>query len=423
MNLRPYQLEGVEWLRSRKTALLADEMRLGKSAQAICAIHSLWPSYQEDMRIGIVCPASAVTVWHGQFAKWWNSPLPELHITSYEKATRGELDGMEFDALILDEAHKLKTADAQRTKKIYGPKCDSIGGLILKAKCVYALTGTPMPNNPSELWPTLRALAPELILKGDKPMSYWQFVMRYCKTKDNGFGLQIVGGKNLDELRERISSFVLRRRFKDVVQDAKEPVFDTLPVAGRAPDESELKKLLKNCTTDEDILAAIKRASTHVASTRRLTGLAKVKGVIDWLRDWHEGEGGKVVFMAYHRDVIHELATGLGSVLGQKVPVLMGGMAAHVKAAATRDFERGAPVFVGQIEAAGMAIDLSTADTLMFVEMDWVPGNNDQAAKRIQSVEKKSLLTILAATLPGSLDEKIQQANLRKVRDSLQIFG
>ena len=417
MNLRPYQIEGVAWLQSRKTALLADQMRLGKSAQAIRAVSS------NQGVIGVVCPASVVPVWHEQFKKWWDAEVPDVHITSYEKATRGELDGYHFDVLILDEAHKLKTVDSQRTKKIYGPKCDGVGGLIAKAGRVYALTGTPTPNNPSELWPMLRALAPELILKNDKPMSYWQFITRYCKTVDNGFGLQIVGGKNLEELRDRIVPFVLRRRFKDVVQDAQEPVFDTLPVNGRAPDESVLKKILKGCKTDEQILAAIKHHSTHVASTRRLTGLAKVKGIVDWYRDWRDGEGGKIVFMAYHRDVIHELVTGLGSVLGEKVPVVMGGMAAHAKAAAIRDFRVGAPVFVGQIESAGEGIDLSTADTLVFVESDWVPGKNAQAAMRIQSVEKKSLLTILSATLPGSIDEIIQQANLRKVRDSLQIFG
>ena len=417
MNLRPYQVEGVAWLRTRKHALLADAMRLGKTAQAIRAANGC-------LSIGVVCPASAVGVWHEQFAKW-QMASSRTSVASYDKVTRGEFDGQSFDVLILDEAHYLKSAGAKRTQKVYGPKCDGVGGLIAKAERVYALTGTPCPNHPGEIWPTLRALAPETIPhKNGKPMSYWQFITRYCKTKDNGFGLQIVGGKNLEALRMAMEPFVLRRRFNDVVQDAQEPVFDTLPVAGRAPDESEIRKLLQNCKTDEEILAAIKKHSTHVASTRRLTGLAKVKGVIDWFRDFKEGDGGKVVFMAYHRDVIHELSTGLAGVLGYEVPVVTGATLAHVRAAALRDFRKpeiGA--FVGQIIAAGTAVDLSSADTLVFVESDWVPGNNEQAAMRIQAVDKKALLTIYAATLPGSIDEKIQRANLRKVRDSLQIFG
>ena len=416
MSLRPYQVDGVAWLRTRKHALLADQMRLGKTAQAIRAATGC-------MSIGVVCPASVVPVWHEQFAKW-QMVSARTHVASYDKVMRGEFDGRSFDVLILDEAHYLKSGDAKRTRKIYGEKCDGVGGLIAKAGRVYALTGTPSPNHPGELWPTLRALAPETILREGKPMSYWQFVNRYCKTKDNGFGLQIVGGKNLDALRVAIEPFVLRRRFADVVQDAKEPVFDTLPVNGRAPDESEIRKLLKNCKTDDEIIAAIKKHSTHVASTRRLTGLAKVKGVVDWFRDFNEGDGGKVVFMAHHRDVIHELANGMAGVLGQKPLVVAGDTPAHVRAAAVRDFKDPKHLaFIGQIQAAGTGIDLAAADTLVFVESDWVPGNNEQAAMRIQAVDKKALLTIFAATLPGSIDEKIQSANLRKVRDSLQIFG
>lgn len=426
MQLRPYQIDGVEWLKSKRTALLADGMRLGKSAQAICATKACWPGKQHEMSVGVICPASVVPVWHEQFGKWWSGTLPQLHVMSYDKTTRGGFDGMNFDVLIIDEAHYLKSKDALRTKKIYGQKCDGVGGVTSRAGKVIALTGTPTPNHPAELWPMLRALYPEGIAGKNGPMTYWQFISRYCKTVDNGFGLQITGGKNHEELRQRIAPFVLRRTFKEVFPSKPDPQFDTLPVVGVAPDESELAKVIKNGMTDEEIIAALKKATDHVAALRRITGLAKVKGVVDWYRNWNESDGGKIVFMAHHRDVIHELEIGIGGVIGDRnIAKINGNSLMHERAMAAKNFrdKDNYKVFIGQIQAAGTGIDLSVADTLVFVESDWVPGNNAQAAARIESAAKTSLVQIWAATLPGSLDETIQKINLRKVMDSFKLFG
>jgi SWI/SNF-related matrix-associated actin-dependent regulator of chromatin subfamily A-like protein 1 len=424
--LRPYQVEGVEWLASKRTALLADEMRLGKSAQAVTAAWKIWPDDRQDIKIGVVCPASVVPVWHQQIVDWWRSPklLPQYKVASYDKVTRGAFDGETFDVLILDEVHYLKSKDAQRTKKIFGPRCDGLGGLVSKAGKVIALSGTPAPNHPAEMWPMLRALAPETIHKGGAPMNYWSFVNTYCATKDNGFGLQITGGKNLQRLKEAITPFVLRRRYADVAADMPPLQFDTLPVNGIAPDDGELAALLKGCTTDDEILKRLQQKSTHVASLRRMVGLAKVKGVIEWHKNWLDSGGGKVVFFAHHKDVIEGLKTGLSTGTGNVVK-LDGSMAQHERAASVRDFKEKEQcvAFIGQIHAAGTGIDLSTAHTTVFVESDWVPGNNLQAAMRIQKVGKTETNQVYMATLPGSIDEKIQGACLRKVRDSIEIFG
>jgi len=422
--LRPYQTAGADWLAGKTTALLADQMRLGKSAQAITAAHRLWPANQHGLFIGVVCPASVVPVWHEQFKSWWPGQQPNLHVASYDKVARGAFDAFAFDVLILDEAHYLKNKDAQRTKKILGERCDRVGGLVWRAGRVWCLTGTPTPNHPAELWPILHALAPETIQKGGAPMNYWSFVSTYCKTKDNGFGQQITGGKNLDRLRTAIEPFVLRRRYEDVAGDMPAMQYDTLPVNGMAPDEGELAKLLKDCTSDEEILSRLKAKGSHVASLRRLTGLAKVKGVVDWLRDWFDGDGGKIVLFAHHKDVIQGLVDGAAGIVGE-VARIDGSMPQHERALAVKHFRERetCKVFVGQIQAAGTGIDLSSSNCLIFVESDWVPGNNEQAAMRIQKVGKAEMNQVFMATLPGSVDEQVQRACLRKVRDSLEIFG
>lgn len=423
MTLRPYQNGGRRWLAARNTGLLADAPRLGKSAQAVTAAFDT--AGDEPISVGVVCPASVVEVWIEQFDRWWPdlNKVLRLRVASYDKVTRGAFDGDAFDVLILDEAHYLKNKDAARTKKILGERCDRVGGVVWRAGRVWCLTGTPTPNHPGELWPILHALAPETIQKGGKPMNYWSFVSAYCKTKDNGFGIQIVGGKNLDKLKAAIEPFVLRRRYEDVAGDMPALQFDTLPVNGHAPDEGELADILKGCTTDAEIIARLKSKGAHVASLRRLTGLAKVKGVVDWYKDWADGLGGKVVFFAHHRDVLQGLEDGLSGVT--KVARIDGAMPQHERALAVKRF-REIPdyqAFVGQTQAAGVGIDLSSADVLVQVESDWTPGNNEQVWMRIQKVGAKATKQIYLATLPGSQDERIQQVYVRKGRDSLEIFG
>src|ERR1700674_4234287 len=161
-DLLPYQVEGAVWLAGQKTGLLADEMGLGKSAQAIVACDAI-----NAERILVVCPASARINWEREFKRFstqqrtttvlstgGKTPLGALTICSYELATRKGtntlLRAVNWDVLILDEAHYLKTPDAQRTHAVYGKK-----GLVRSAKRTYALTGTPAPNNASELWTLL----------------------------------------------------------------------------------------------------------------------------------------------------------------------------------------------------------------------------------------------------------------------------
>ena len=83
MNLRPYQEVGRDFLAARTKALLADEMRVGKTPQAIVAAAKCGAQ-----RILVVCPAIAVPQWKQEFIRWWpeNLDLPEATVLSYDKA-------------------------------------------------------------------------------------------------------------------------------------------------------------------------------------------------------------------------------------------------------------------------------------------------------------------------------------------------
>lgn len=426
--LFPYQCAGAAFLASRRRALLADDMGLGKSAQAIVACEAVGAR-----TILVVCPASLRQNWAREFGRFWfGSRAPQVHVLSYDLAARAK-EEMGVDVLILDEAHYLKTKTAKRTKAIYGPKCDGVGGLVERAKHVFLLTGTPSPNNVSELWTHLRAVFPEAILgKNGKPMTYWQFVDKFCITVDNGFGIQIKGGKNLPDLKARIKPFVLRRKKEEVLADLPPIRFDTMPLDA---DLGALREAEANLppgiaeALEKDGVAGLQAIAGHVATWRRLVGQVKVKPLAERILEELEGGLQKLVVFAHHRDVIDALDAILMrelSVPGARpVCCLTGNTPPDARQLLVDHFQKtkAARVFLGQIQAAGTGLTLTAASDLIFAETSWVPAENEQAAMRIHRIGQKNACLVRFATLPGSIDELIMKAVERKMKDIKEMFG
>lgn len=424
--LFPYQAIGARFLAERGRALLADEMGLGKSAQAIVAARDLGVTY-----FLVVCPASVVENWHREIGKFWPHMPPGtcFNVVSYDRIMRdgGRTDwmGSGNNCLILDECHYLKTRTSKRTKAVFGDKCDGAGGLVSRARYVFLLSGTPTPNNPSEIWPLLRAVAPETITPLDKPLNYFAFVNRYCRLVNRGFGAQIVGGKNLADLRERIAPFVLRRKKDDVLKDIPPIRFDTLALEGVVPpagqvlsaEAIEIAKVL-----EEHGVAGLRKIAPHVASLRRLTGVAKAGAALAWLGDWFGAGAGKIVVFAHHREVIAELEAGID---GIGMVVVDGSTPTSQRQKRVDVFQQDPSVrlFIGQIQAAGTGLTLTAASDVLFVESSWVPAENEQAAMRVHRIGQRSACLVRFAMLAGSIDERIQQAVMRKTADIARLFN
>lgn len=417
LSLRPYQVEGANWLAGKRAALLADEMGLGKTAQAIAACDEVLAE-----NVLVVCPASVCENWRREFGKFSMTGIAPL-VLSYDKAARGDADDWIGDVLVLDEAHYLKSPTSKRTNRIFGD--ENFTGVAEQAFRVILLTGTPMPNHPAELWPALRALAPETITNpsSGKPYSYWQFVKKFCKTEFNGYGdaPQIVGAKNHEDLRKRLDGFMLRRLKRDVLKDLPPISYDNLYVEGAVPQDHEY---LAQAWAAAEVLQTVgvdglSKAVDAMATLRRLTGLAKVPACVDWIKDFLES-GRKLVVFAYHKEVIDELVRNIptvGLIRGNTNPA---GRQAEVDAFQDA---KGPAVFIGQIQAAGTGITLTAASDVLFVESDWTPANIAQAAQRVHRIGQTEPCLIRFATLARSIDEDIERALVRKVRDIELIVG
>ena len=436
MELFPYQQEGVDFLVARTGALLADTMGLGKTAQAVVAAARTMPPGSHSA-ILVVCPASVALNWRREFDLWWpaGQDPPALNVVSYGMLTRNPERHLAAEPthVILDEVHYLKNPKAKRTKAVFGPRMTGHGGVIEKAKYVWCLTGTPAPNNPSELWPMLHALNPGAILGTGKqaytPRNFWSFTRRYCVVKNNGFGEVIVRGQRLDELKERMAPFMLRRRKEEVLPDLPELRFGELPLDGKVVGDSTIET--GRLCVDEDRIKqaletggveALNKLSTEMATVRRLTALAKVGALSEWVKEWLENCDEKIVIFAQHREAIAVLEQVLSA---YRPSVVTGAVSSGERQIAVERFQdqvSGPRVFLGNIQAAGVGITLTAASDLVFLEQSWTPADNAQAAMRIHRIGQKRGCLVRVATLAGSIDEAVQRTLARKTEDLVALF-
>jgi SNF2 family DNA or RNA helicase len=437
---RPTQLSGAKFLADRPVALLADQPRVGKTGAAIIAA-----DYVMAQSILIVTTASGRPVWRRGMAEWSAFRRSVQIVTPKDTlaggtdvaivgwqtvampALRSQLLKRSWDLLILDESHYAKSFDAARTCAVYG---DYDGAhlhvkqsLVGRSAVKWCLTGTPLPNSPADVFPMLRALAPERLGTTWGPTDvtgYAAFRDRYCvwrpmKPGRNPYARPvpvIMGGKNEPEMKARMEGFGLRRTQADV--GIGEPVYEILPLLIT---EAQRRKVDRDVNARAVLAAAdagaTKTLEMHLGPLRRLTGEIKARAAVEAVREEFESGLDKIVLMAWHTEVIRILIEELSQfgVVG-----LDGSTSADNRQRAVDRFRDNPAirVFVGQIVAAGEAIDLSAAATLWFVESSFQPAQMKQASLRVTNFGQARQVVVRVCALEGSIDDAVQTTLLRK---------
>lgn len=411
--LKPHQVSGAAWLASRRHALLADEMRVGKTLTALEAAKQIGAR-----RIVVVCPAVARFNWARNIEahlgrrpqvlfRRKDEPAADVVVTSYDLAAAAKRP---WDVAIFDESHYLRRCPAGRTKVVLGKE-----GLIHGAERAWFLSGTPAINHYGELWPILYVC-------GIYPGSYEQFIHEFCVVSYGPYELQIRGSKNHAALRELVGGFMLRRKLSEVAPELPPVQLDEytieMPREAGPLDSPELRAAL----LAPDPMAALEAAAPAAASLRRHIGLAKVAQVVDLVRQELDGNAEKIVLFTYHREVLARLTRALA---GFNPATIAGGDTPARREAAVRVFSTRPErrIFIGQIVAAGTNIDLSAASQAVFVESSWVPGENAQAAMRLQNLNQTRRVSARFIGMAGSIDEQIQRVVRRKTRELSNLFG
>lgn len=409
MNLFPFQEVGVKFLAARQSALLADEQGLGKTIQAICAVVKIGAK-----RVIVVCPAGLKLNWQREFRTWAPNLTSQVMsgrtdkvqdvnivIVNYDllvgEGILGQLLKLKFAVGIWDEAHYLKTRSARRTKAVF------LKG-ALASRCVYKwfLTGTPVLNRPVELYPMLKAAAPEVIYPF---LSYEQFARRYCGGFFDGFQFVAKGSTNIEELNQKLTKdFMLRRLKKDVLKELPDKMYQIIDVEAK---DAETRKLIAaEFNWSKQDVAYQKDLATggaELALLRHELARKKVGAAVEHIKGLLE-ENEKVVVFGYHKDVIAGLRDGLK----EFNPVIITGDTHSIaRDEAVYDFQKDTKtrVFIGQITAAGTGITLTAASTVVFVETSWVPGEIAQAEDRCHRIGQKDSVLVQFLVFAGTLEE------------------
>jgi SWI/SNF-related matrix-associated actin-dependent regulator of chromatin subfamily A-like protein 1 len=439
---RPYQETGAAFLTQRNNALLGDDAGLGKTRTAIMAMDRL--GLQRRL---VICPAVARLVWPEEIKRWSTSQDPVFVVTpgkrlglsrlpdrltlvvafdtiSQSKDTEimGRLRSIAWDVLIIDEGHRLAHSGSNRTTRIYGNRLDRKGALTEDIPRVWVLTGTPTPNHAGELYPHARALFPETISNGaGRPMEEHEFVERFCRYRDTTWGRAITGSKNQSDLRQRLGPWVMRRRKQDVLQELPSLNFVSVPVpAAKLIPPPGLASVPSHLDGDE-LLAYLAAHTTGLSSLRRHIGMVKLDASIEWITDTLEGGVRKLVVFAHHKELINHI---MGALAEYNPVVITGDTSERQRHDAIIRFQNTLEtrVFVGQIDACGVAITLTAAHDVVFVECSWVPGANYQAASRCHRLGQHDGVLARMLYVPGTLDERIIRTFQRKANETAELW-
>ena len=424
----PHQIEGAAFLSARERAGLFDEMGTGKTATTIAAIDALGAE-----KIMIVCPAAVKQVWIGELRKfstrelrvlndkdvynlkqWSRNGSAQVYVTSYEKAAKwGHFVEDVFDVLVLDEAHYLKSPDAQRTKRILGAHCDGHKALASKAAQTWFLTGTPIPNDPTDVWSFMR-------FAGATTLTFAQFTRRYFFSKIGTFSSrQEVKKELVPELRALIESVSLRRTKHDIGLKLPPVWLTTATVDG---DASEIVALLRTWPgLEKAIVEAVEQGglsfldAQHIATLRRLVGQAKAPAYIELVAEELAGGLDKIVIMGAHKQALRMVRIGLEA-RGYKVVMIDGDTSESARKEAVETFQADPEVrvFVGNIRAAGTGLTLTAAAHIDMFESSWSPADNAQALMRVHRLGQGRNVRARFISLIDSIDEAVTETVSRK---------
>lgn len=404
-----YQKIGVRKIQQfNGNALLADDMGLGKSIQALC-----WATtyLERDAKILIICPASLKVNWQREARKHYGrrstvlhgmfptiSALPQsggIYIINYDildgerkKKTKDKrrttweqlIRKWRPDLVIGDECHYIKTRNTKRTK--------ATKNICKRAKHRIMISGTPLTNRPVELFSVLNILLPQ------QYNSFMAYAWRYCDPKMKPWGTEYKGASNLAELHNNLrQTCMIRRRKADVLKELPDKIHTTIPIKlsnRKEYDKAEndfikwlAEKSPKKARKAENAEYLVKRGYLM-----RLAGELKIKEVCEWIENFMEETDEKLIFFGVHRNFLEPIYNKF-----QKIAVLVNGSTPQKKRQLAFDKftkNRACRLFIGNIQAAGVGWNGQIASHVAFGELPQTPGELTQATDRAHRIGQKN---------------------------------
>jgi len=387
-----HQKEAIEKLVGSRRFILADDMGLGKTTSTIIAALETGAK-----KILIVCPASLKINWEREIANYSDrtcfiaegkkfSTEADFVIVNYdilknfhskEDKENSLLLQSKFELVILDEAHMVSNAQAQRTKLI--------NDFVKNIKRVWLLTGTPMTSRPINYYNLLN------IIESPVAQNWMAYAIRYCQgfqfRAGNRKVWNVTGASNLEELRDRTSKQILRR-LKENVLDLPDKIITPVYLRTSSKEYKDLMgeyyEWLENKKEESSSLTV---QFSKLMKVRKVIANEKVKDTIDFAQNIID-QGKKVIIFTNFTDTLQLIHNHFG-----KESVYLDGSCNKVQRQyAVDQFQENEKikVFVGNLKAAGVGLTLTAAEVVIMNDLSFVPAEHAQAEDRAYRYGQKN---------------------------------
>ena len=416
-----FQKEGLDFLlKSSGNALLADEMGLGKTVQTLAYL----ATEKQALPALVIAPLVTLRNWQREVGKFMkkksrNGRLIENEVASSVVIRTGKSQPIgKFDFFIINYELLEKRLPDLSQLDLKTIICDEVQNLRSKTTKKYAavkklaalqsvkyrigLSGTPIYNRGSEIWPIVDILRPGML------GSFKEFCEYFCYVNDKGKAIVLENKR--ESLREELCKHVmLRRKKSDVLKELKDKVrYKEVIDSDSTYYNQELEKIWaklkeeqKEAETEFDKSASFHRA---IQSERQAAGVAKLPHVINFVKNIMEIDESVVVF-CHHRS-IHDL---LHKSLSEYNPAsIIGGQSDNERQLQIDMFQEGkTKLMIAGLRAGNVGINLTRAKYVIFAELDWSPAIHRQAEDRLHRIGQKNTVFAYYLIGNGTLDDHV----------------
>lgn len=357
---RPYQQVGIDWLRTKRRALLADKPGLGKTLQAAEAA---------DLPVLVACPTYLVDQWaaflHNQYptttiatakgAAW--SRYRALNKTASWTICNTEMlrnyDFPAYSTFIVDESHRIKNRSAQQSVAAFA--------IAQRTPRLIELTGTPITKTPDDYYMQLR------LIDFTTFSSYWRFVDMFCEVEPTPWGNKVIGAKS--SLAPLLNKYMLQRSYEDVGLELPTLITTIVPVRLSA----NIRAIYKDIQATYRLLDLdIPNAAVLVQTLRQLLiGTDKLHALKELVSDLNE----PIVIYCWYRSAVEYVAKAL------KCPAITGAMKPDDRLKVAKQQHK---IIAATMASMQEGVDLSYARAVIYFECHYLPGTMTQTLMRVQ---------------------------------------
>ncbi len=441
--LRPYQIEGLNWLifldKNNLGGCLADDMGLGKTLQVITFF-----SYLKSKKKGknphlVIAPTSVVFNWQREIEKFcpslkvliYTGPKRKNDFPNFKKydvilSTYGSLlndieflKDFEFNYVVLDESQAIKNPKSKRYKAVR----------LLKAKNRLALTGTPIENNTFDLYAQMNFLNPGLL----GAMSHFkkEFSDAIDKAQDE---------QSSNLLSKIIHPFLLRRT-KDQVATELPKKTETILYCEMGTEQRKVYESFKKKFRDY-LLGKIEENGVAKSQMYVLEGLTKLRQICnspELLND-KEDYGKESIKLdilidnirsktANHKILVFSQFTSMLKLIKERLEeyhityeYLDGRTRNREEKVQNFQENKSIRVFLISLKAGGVGLNLTAADYVFLVDPWWNPAVENQAIDRCYRIGQTKKVMAYKMICKNTIEEKITKLQNKKKQVSNSII-